>query len=124
VQPGDVLGVRMDTAGGTCLLLTGNPADVVRYNNTASDPVDGSPQMLNNQLTDFRVLVAATVEPDCDHDGLGDETQDPDVSSCAPPVTPAAIGQRAAAKKHCKKKFRHDKRKRKKCLRKAKRLPV
>ena len=26
----------------------------------------------------------ATIEPDCDHDGLGDETQDPDISSCNP----------------------------------------
>jgi hypothetical protein len=42
-------------------------------------------------------------------------------------VTPAAsgpTGQRAAAKKHCKKKFKHNKKKRKKCLKRAKRLPV
>jgi hypothetical protein len=25
------------------------------------------------------------VEPDCDHDGLGDETQDPDTAACHPP---------------------------------------
>lgn len=41
----------------------------------------------------------------------------------APPVT-APTGERAAAKKHCKKKFQDNRTKRKKCLRKAKRLPL
>ena len=40
------------------------------------------------------------------------------------PTTPSGpTGERAAAKKHCK-KFKHNKKKRKKCLKKAKRLPV
>jgi hypothetical protein len=30
------------------------------------------------------VLLNADVEPDCDADGLGDETQDPDISTCTP----------------------------------------
>jgi hypothetical protein len=32
--------------------------------------------------------IAATVEPDCDGDGFGDESQDPDVSSCLPTTGP------------------------------------
>lgn len=32
-----------------------------------------------------RINVSANVEPDCDSDGLGDETQDTDLSSCPPP---------------------------------------
>jgi CSLREA domain-containing protein len=56
----------------------------------------------------------------------------PDIS-CAPPVTTPPVttpavtgptGKRAAALNKCKKKFRHNKTKRKECLRKAKRLPV
>jgi hypothetical protein len=32
--------------------------------------------------------LSALLERDCDNDGLGDETQDPDLSSCAPGTTP------------------------------------
>jgi hypothetical protein len=35
--------------------------------------------------------LSALLEPDCDNDGLGDETQDPDISSCAPPPPGAGI---------------------------------
>ena len=56
------------------------------------------------------------LEPDCNHNGLGDETQDPNPS--------CATGQRAAALKKCKKKFRHNNAKRRKCRKKAKKLPV
>ena len=33
-------------------------------------------------------LIAATLEADCDNDGLGDETQDTNLSSCPPGTTP------------------------------------
>jgi hypothetical protein len=36
----------------------------------------------------FRTNVRAVVEADCDADGLGDETQDSDTSSCNPPPPP------------------------------------
>ena len=38
------------------------------------------------------------VEPDCDHDGLGDETQDSDTSSCHPAPPSASTGQPEAPK--------------------------
>ncbi len=41
-----------------------------------------------------------------------------------PPVTSQPTGLRAAALKKCKQKFRHNKRKRRKCIKKAKLLPV
>jgi hypothetical protein len=46
--------------------------------------------------------------------------------STAPVVTPAPTGQRAAARKKCKKKFpgKANAKKRKKCIKKAKKLPV
>jgi hypothetical protein len=34
--------------------------------------------------TPWELMVNADVEPDCDADGFGDETQDPDTSSCQP----------------------------------------
>ena len=39
--------------------------------------------------------LTATVEPDCDHDGLGDESQDTNTAACAPPCkgqTPSVAG--------------------------------
>ena len=33
------------------------------------------------------LMLNADIEPDCDNDGFGDETQDPDIASCAPPDT-------------------------------------
>jgi hypothetical protein len=67
--------------------------------------------------------ISAVLEKDCDRDGLGDETQDPDISSCTPPQ---ATGQRAAAKKRCKKKHKgkEQRKKRRKCIKRAKKLPV
>jgi len=44
-------------------------------------------------------------------------------SATAIPTPSGPTGERAAAKKHCK-KLKHNKKRRKKCLRKAKRLPV
>jgi hypothetical protein len=35
-------------------------------------------------------LFNADVEPDCDQDGFGDETQDPDTSACNPPADTTA----------------------------------
>jgi hypothetical protein len=40
------------------------------------------------------------------------------------PASPGPTGQRAAAKKRCKKKFHKSAKKRRKCLRKARKLPV
>ncbi len=39
-------------------------------------------------VTPRELLVQAVVEPDCDGDGLGDETQDPDLSPCNPDTAP------------------------------------
>jgi hypothetical protein len=69
--------------------------------------------------------LAAVLEPDCDHDGLGDETQDPNTSSCNPPAGPT--GQRAAALASCRKRAHkhHWSHKRlKKCKKHANSLPA
>ena len=42
-------------------------------------------------LAATRVNVSAILEPDCDGDGFGDETQDSDLSSCDPNAPTATI---------------------------------
>ena len=70
----------------------------------------------------YQQNIAAVLEPDCDRDGLGDETQDTNTASCR------VTGQRVAAIKRCKKKHKgkekKQKKKRRKCIKRAKKLPV
>src|SRR5262249_38985963 len=65
-------------------------------------------------LANHVVDLSATLEPDCNHNGFGDETQESNV------VCPT--GQRAAPLKKCQGK--HSKRARRKGRKKANRLPV
>ena len=66
--------------------------------------------------------MSAVLEPDCNHNGLGDETQEKNVSGPGCPAT----GRRAAALKKCKKKKRSISKLGTcgKCRKKAKKLPV
>jgi Ca2+-binding RTX toxin-like protein len=88
VMPGDVLGLhvpsnpslgspscRFSASGDTYLFKGGNLAD-------------GLSDVFAPGIANFRLNVSAVVEPDCDNDGLGDETQDTNLSSCAPGTTP------------------------------------
>jgi hypothetical protein len=79
------------------------------------------------------VNISVVLEPDADHDGFGDETQDQCPTNATtqgpcPTVAPPAgpTGQRAAAIKKCKKKFpgKAKPNQRKKCIKKAKKLPA
>jgi hypothetical protein len=47
-------------------------------------PPDGGPPSGSPIVQDEEVFFNADVEPDCDGDGLGDDTQDPDTSACNP----------------------------------------
>jgi Ca2+-binding RTX toxin-like protein len=49
---------------------------------------DGQSDSFAPGPANFLVNVSAVVEPDCDKDGLGDESQDTNLSSCAPGTTP------------------------------------
>ena len=51
------------------------------------DPHPGDTQTFTFQVTS-QFDVSALLETDCDKDGLGDETQDPNLSTCAPGTTP------------------------------------
>ena len=124
VQAGDLLGMHSNGVNRNCGELNG--AYTVHYLGL-TDPNAGD-TVTTAFTANFRLDISATLEADCDADGLGDETEDADTSSCnppppTPPATTAAAptGQRAAALKKCKKKRAAA---RKKCIKKAKRLPL
>jgi hypothetical protein len=77
VQPGDVIGFALaaDAAGGFCARA---PAPGYTAHAVPGDVPPGNtvafPVVVEGQLD-----VAAILEPDCDGDGLGDETQDPEL---------------------------------------------
>ena len=85
VQPGDVLGVYVDAFGGCGRFAasgTGYYAHAV-----AADPAPGTTAVVPPTYNNFQLDVSATLEPDCDSDGSGDETQDPELTgpNCPPP---------------------------------------
>jgi hypothetical protein len=88
--------VQMPARAGQVIALFNNPCflelppplapdDVVSIY-TGPDPPVGSDAQFVQSGTNERVTLSATLEPDCDADGLGDETQDPNVfgGSCPP----------------------------------------
>lgn len=87
VAGGELLGLWVD-GSGPCTFETGNPADIVelRFGNWP-EPAVGQNFPVDTTIDKQRVNVSATVEPDCDKDGFGDETQDPDTTSCNPDRT-------------------------------------
>ena len=101
VRPGDVLGLF---AEGSALIATG--AGGYSYHFTTGDPQSGSGPPFAGPFSGAKLDVSATVEPDCDSDGLGDETEDPDVvlpctADTTPPETKilhADTGRRATFK--------------------------
>ena len=58
-------------------------ASIFNPEGTALDgSLTGPPDFKNE---DLEATFNVEVEPDCDHDGLGDETQDLDTKACKPP---------------------------------------
>jgi hypothetical protein len=82
VQPGDVLGLY--TSPPSVFYCSGAaPGGSIGTGPFGSDPPPGTdstfPASPNQRLS-----VSAMLEPDCDADGLGDESQDADTLSCPP----------------------------------------
>jgi hypothetical protein len=99
--------------------ISGSPGD------PALDPPPGTTTTYESDSPDKQIDVAARLEPDADHDGYGDETQD-QCPTDGKTQGPCLTGKRAAALKKCKKKHKHNHnaKKFKKCKKKARRLPV
>jgi hypothetical protein len=113
VVAGDVIGLY---TAPPSVFYCARPAagHVVHQSAFGEDVALGAPATFS-PVNDLQLDVSAALEHDCDKDGLGDETQDPNLSACA-------TGQRAAAIKKCKKKYKGKAKakKRKKCIKKAK----
>jgi hypothetical protein len=84
VNPGDVLGLNVPSDPSP-----GSPS--CRFSVTGDSYLFKSGNLPDRQsdvfapgIPNFRVNVSAVVEPDCDGDGFGDETQDQNLSSCGP----------------------------------------
>jgi hypothetical protein len=90
IEPGQRLGVYVPPLGdgnGPCTFIVGGEMeDELRFTGVPGEPALG-------QSVDFfgggpgltrRLNASAVVEPDCDGDTLGDETQDADTFSCPP----------------------------------------
>jgi hypothetical protein len=126
VAAGNEIALYAAGAGAPCDYYTGNDADVQTYlfsPGGTPDPAVGTTVGPNQYHEPGYLLnVSAGVEPDADHDGYGDETQD----LC--PIDPTKQDScRAAALKKCKKKAKkHDwsHKRLKKCKKKARLLPV
>jgi hypothetical protein len=139
VQVGDRVGIDCCVGGGDSFFYSvgvGNGSH--SYWNTLTPPatlVDGAPGRAPlGTNAGVALALQATVEPDADHDGFGDETQDQcptDASTqgpCPKPAsTPAPTGQRAAALAQCKKRARKSnwsQKRLKGCKKRASLLPV
>jgi hypothetical protein len=78
VEGGDIVGFRLAGANTSCR-RSGSTGDVaVASGPGAPDPPIGSSASFGT-VPGYLLNIAATLEPDCDSDGLGDETQDPEL---------------------------------------------
>jgi hypothetical protein len=81
VQAGQVIGDY-----GLICFSAGSAGDVRRWF-SGPEPAQGSNQSFPTPGNNVRIVLSATLEADCDQDGFGDETQDPDATgpTCPPP---------------------------------------
>jgi hypothetical protein len=81
VQGGDLVGFRIATAPVSCR-RTGSTGDAAVASGPGQpDPAIGSSVTFGSTGA-FLLNLAARLETDCDADGLGDDTQDPDTKAC------------------------------------------
>jgi RTX calcium-binding nonapeptide repeat (4 copies) len=91
IAAGDQIALDVDGDGeaGNLIVEAAGPMVGVTELRWVPSLLDGETRAPTNTFTDNgELLVNADVEPDCDQDGLGDETQDSDTSSCNPPPVP------------------------------------
>jgi hypothetical protein len=102
VQAGDVLGESTLTLGADCD-FSGTAGDTER--GVGGDPPPGSTVTFGPPSGPTRINVAATLEPDADNDGFGDETQDAcptdetTQGACPVPETTITTGPKDKTKK-------------------------
>jgi len=89
VQAGDMIGLYV-ASGSSCFESTPPPGYGFVY--IGADPAPGTTQSYQGvPPIPYQMEVSATLELDCDEDGLGDETQDGDLLACDKTAPSAAI---------------------------------
>jgi hypothetical protein len=113
VQAGDVIGFYKYSGAAGCSKAVAGYFTSYRVGDSGPAPSAFTPFAPATQMD-----LSATLEPDCDRNGFGDETQEAHVPSCGGQPTAAP------AQKKCKKKKKKSNRARKKCRKKANPLPA
>ena len=97
VQTGDLIGIH--STDGPCGTMTSASGDVYDAHLGTPNPI-GTPAIYS-EGSGLIFDISAKLEPDCDMDGLGDETQDSSVTAACPtpssPGTPGPNGAQRAA---------------------------
>jgi Ca2+-binding RTX toxin-like protein len=90
VSGGELLALWLPEAGVPYAACYGGaPGDIREFRlGSWPEPNLGEDFVTDSSSPGGRINVAALLEPDCDNDGFGDETQDTNLSSCAPGATP------------------------------------
>jgi len=87
IQAGDSIGVNCCQMGDHQIFRA--TAGTQQTWGTVGAPLaDGEPPRAPDSSSNIQLMINADIEPDCDADGLGDETQDGNISSCASGATP------------------------------------
>lgn len=102
VIPGDVIGLITD--GAECGRLTSSDYTIHRVFGDGS-PGSTATYSASNGL---QLNISAILEPDCDGDAVGDETQDPDTSSCTDTTPPETMITKQPKDKTKKKQARFE----------------
>jgi PASTA domain len=84
IAAGDEVGIESDNEKTISLTATSAGASFLFFNVAGFDATETGPPFFP-PISNSELTYNVEVEPDCDHDGLGDETQDPNTSSCHPP---------------------------------------
>jgi len=105
VNAGDFIGIRSTT--GECAFETNNPADTYDQRSGTATAV-GALGNYNFNVTGWIIDISATLEPDVDNDGFGDESQDQCLGQAGtnngcPAPSPAVLPSQPVSKKKCKK---------------------
>ena len=105
VGAGDRLGLWIPT-GASCYAVSGSPNDVMTYlSGSHPEPTDGTTYDTNATQPGTRLDVSATIEPDADGDGYGDDTQDlcptraDKQNECVPPETTLTVRKKVRTAK-------------------------
>ena len=100
-QAGDVIGFYQSTSA-QCGTYTAGYAD---HYASSTDVAPGGPPLTYSPGGVFQLAIGATIEPDADHDGFGDETQDACPSdSTTQGACPTPATMRPAPHRKCKKR--------------------